>query len=162
MHTERQKTTTFCGTAEYLAPEILNGEPYTRAVEWWSFGILLYEMLCGCCTPFYNENQSKMHRNVKEEPSPLPAHVYPDERDLLLRLLEKDPARRLGGNENDYKEVKEQGFWGQMDWDALLRKEVVPGWKLNRTERLNLTNIAEEFDGGFTGNLEEEVIIPNE
>ncbi|KAI8062574.1 kinase-like domain-containing protein [Gongronella butleri] len=123
-------TETFCGTAEYLAPEVLTGEPYSFGIDHWSYGTILYEMLAGI-TPFWADNHMEMYQRVLEDPLEFPV---PDENgmpefdydtaDFLSQLLERDPLVRLGANGVD--EIKNHPYFASLNWDDVYNQRLIP------------------------------------
>jgi serum/glucocorticoid-regulated kinase 2 len=120
----------FCGTPEYLAPELLLGQGYDKSVDWWTLGVLLYEMLTGL-PPYYDENTNEMYRKILSEPLhfPGPEIVPGPAKDLLIGLLDRRPEHRLGAK--GPSEIKAHPFFNQIDWRKLLQRRYDPTFKPN-------------------------------
>lgn len=117
--------TTFCGTAEYIAPELLKGQKYGSAVDWWSFGILLFEMMHGR-TPFYDKNRKLMfYRIINTEPS-FPPTFSPAACECIRGLLRVNEMERLGSGPNGAADIMNTAFFSVIDFDALYRREIPP------------------------------------
>jgi serum/glucocorticoid-regulated kinase 2 len=108
-----------------LAPEILKGQGHGKAVDWWSLGILLYEMLVGL-PPFYSENINDMYDLILKSDLKFPSNIPADARDLLVGLLERDEKKRFGSFSTDAREIKNHRFFAGVDWEKLYKKEVKP------------------------------------
>ena len=141
----------FCGTPEYLSPEMIIGTGHDHTLDWWALGVLIYEMLVGI-PPFYNANKHKMYYLIEKGDIRWPekarhgVEVCPEARDLITKLLHKDKKKRLGCS-NDVDEILKHPWFADLDLKALKDKKIEASFK----PAVDSSADTQNFDDQFTG-----------
>ncbi|XP_057319693.1 serine/threonine-protein kinase N isoform X2 [Microplitis mediator] len=138
------RTGTFCGTPEFLAPEVLTETSYTRAVDWWGLGVLIFEMLVGE-SPFPGDDEEEVFDSIVNDEVRYPRFLSLEAIAIMRRLLRKNPDRRLGSSERDAEDVKKQSFFRHIAWDDLLLRRVKPPFVPVIHSVEDVSNFDEEF-----------------
>ncbi|OCH91879.1 hypothetical protein OBBRIDRAFT_886681 [Obba rivulosa] len=137
-------TSTFCGTPEFMAPEILLEQRYGRAVDWWAFGVLMYEMLLGQ-SPFRGDDEDEIFDAILEDEPLYPITMPRDAVSVLQKLLTRDPARRLGSGKGDAEEIKRHPFFKDVNFDDVMNKRIPPPYFPTINGTADTSNFDEEF-----------------
>jgi len=142
---ETTMTHTFCGTIEYMAPEILTRTGHGKAVDWWSLGALMFDMLIGA-PPFTAENKKKTIEKILKGKLGLPPYLTPDARDLIRRLLTRQIAQRFGSGPADADPIKAHPFFKNITWADVIARRLEPPFK----PMLASDEDTSQFDTTFT------------
>uniref|UniRef100_A0A915N8M7 Ribosomal protein S6 kinase n=1 Tax=Meloidogyne javanica TaxID=6303 RepID=A0A915N8M7_MELJA len=132
---DENATNSYCGTIEYMSPEIIRrtSDGYTQVVDWWSFGVIAFELLTGCSPVDGDQNStSDIARRILTKRVPFPKSMDPSARDLIFALLNKDPNQRLGAKEG-LEEIKKSKFFASINWSAIEKREMPGPLKPNIT-----------------------------
>ena len=139
---EEQKTYTLCGTAEYLAPEIIFEKGYDKTCDWFSFGVVLFEMLCGI-HPF-KQKKGKFNPQIYKMKIQIPENISKCAKDLIEKLLNSNPRERIGYNGSE--EIMNHEFFKDIDFDKVIIKQYKPPF----IPKLDSEGDLRYFDKGFT------------
>ncbi|EDR25968.1 hypothetical protein, conserved [Entamoeba dispar SAW760] len=140
--TKENTTNTFCGTPEYLAPEVVIGKDYSEPVDWWGFGILIYEMIHGHA-PFTSEDIQQLFQKIIHDPVIFPNVSYPtaDCKRCIQDLLVKDPEKRLTNPNN----IKSHPWFKGFDWEGLFQKKLSPPFVPVLKDKTDTSNFNEDI-----------------
>uniref|UniRef100_A0ACB8G549 Ribosomal protein S6 kinase alpha-5 n=1 Tax=Sphaerodactylus townsendi TaxID=933632 RepID=A0ACB8G549_9SAUR len=147
---ENERAYSFCGTIEYMAPDIVKGGEagHDKAVDWWSLGVLMYELLTGA-SPFTvdgeKNSQTEISRRILKSEPPYPQEMSVLAKDVIQSLLMKDPKKRLGCGSSGADEIKQHPFFQKINWDDMAAKKVPAPFKPVIRDELDVSNFAEEF-----------------
>uniref|UniRef100_A0A8C7D0E4 non-specific serine/threonine protein kinase n=1 Tax=Oncorhynchus kisutch TaxID=8019 RepID=A0A8C7D0E4_ONCKI len=122
------KAYSFCGTVEYMAPEVVNRRGHTTSADWWSYGVLMFEMLTGTL-PFQGKDRKETMTMILKAKLGMPQFLSSEAQSLLRNLFKRNPTNRLGAGPDGVEEIKRHHFYCTIDWNKLFRRELHPPFK---------------------------------
>lgn len=137
-------THTFCGSQEFMAPEVLLGNSYGRAVDWWSFGIIFYQMMFQQ-NPFRGDDEDDIYDAILTDDPLYPIHIPEATTSLLQKLLAREPELRLGSGPTDAQEIMSHPFFQGVDWDSVYQKSIPAPFVPTLQNEIDTSNFLEEF-----------------
>ncbi|XP_071766317.1 ribosomal protein S6 kinase alpha-1 isoform X3 [Centroberyx gerrardi] len=123
-----KKAYSFCGTVEYMAPEVVNRQGHIHSADWWSFGVLMFEMLTGAL-PFQGKDRKETMNLILKARLGMPQFLSAEAQSLLRALFKRNPSNRLGSGADGAEEIKRHCFFSTIDWNKLFRREIKPPFK---------------------------------
>ncbi|KAF8397923.1 hypothetical protein HHK36_016849 [Tetracentron sinense] len=142
---EDTRSKTKCGTVEYMSPEVVMGKGYDKTTDWWSVGIMLFEMLTGHL-PLIGSNRQKIQQKIINEEAKLPVFLTREAHSLLKGLLQKEASKRLGGGPGKSEEIKRHEWFKPINWKKLEAREIKPSFCPRVTGKQCIAN----FEGCWT------------
>ncbi|CAK1579969.1 unnamed protein product [Parnassius mnemosyne] len=137
-------TKTFCGTPDYIAPEIILYQPYGKSVDWWAYGVLLYEMLVGQ-PPFDGEDEEELFAAITDNSVSYPKTLSKEAKDACKSFLMKNPQKRLGCGLRGEEDVRTHAFFRRIDWARIEARDVQPPFKPKIKHRKDVSNFDKQF-----------------
>uniref|UniRef100_A0A8C8JEK8 Ribosomal protein S6 kinase n=2 Tax=Oncorhynchus tshawytscha TaxID=74940 RepID=A0A8C8JEK8_ONCTS len=125
---QEKKAYSFCGTVEYMAPEVVNRQGHIQSADWWSFGVLMFEMLTGSL-PFQGKDRKETMNLILKARLGMPQFLSTEAQSLLRALFKRNPINRMGSGTDGAEEIKRHTFFSTIDWNKLFRREIPPPFK---------------------------------